>query len=173
MNALTLVHNAIKAYVGEGGVCIDATAGRGYDTAFLCELVGKDGSVTAFDVQQDAIDSTKNLLESKGLCARLVLDSHANMAKYFEDESVDCIVFNLGYLPKGDHSVYTHFESTKAAIEAGLKILKRGGLMTVSAAMRKRTLCFRGSKRWTTKNIRCLPHFFTTGRKIRPSRFLL
>lgn len=29
MNALTLVHNAIKAYVGEGGVCIDATAGRG------------------------------------------------------------------------------------------------------------------------------------------------
>lgn len=41
MNALTLVHNAIKAYVSEGGVCIDATAGRGYDTAFLCELVGK------------------------------------------------------------------------------------------------------------------------------------
>lgn len=132
MNALTLVHNAIKAYVGEGGVCIDATAGRGYDTAFLCELVGKDGSVTAFDVQQDAIDSTKNLLESKGLCARLVLDSHANMANYFDEESVDCIVFNLGYLPKGDHSVYTHFESTKAAIEAGLTLLKRGGLMCVS-----------------------------------------
>ena len=36
MNALTLVHNAIKAYLPKGGVAIDATAGRGYDTAFLC-----------------------------------------------------------------------------------------------------------------------------------------
>ncbi len=132
MNALTLVHNAIKAYVHEGGVCIDATAGRGYDTAFLCELVGDSGSVTAFDVQKDAIESTQNLLESKGLHARLILDSHANMAQYFADESVDCIVFNLGYLPKGDHSVFTHFESTKEAIESGLKLLKRGGIMTVS-----------------------------------------
>lgn len=71
MNALTLVHNAIKAYVGEGGVCIDATAGRGYDTAFLCELVGKNGSVTAFDVQQDAIDSTKICLKAKGFAQGL------------------------------------------------------------------------------------------------------
>lgn len=132
MNALTLVHNAISAYVKKGGVCIDATAGRGYDTAFLCELAGKDGSVTAFDVQKEALDSTEQLLLSKGLSARLVLDSHANMANYFEKESVDCIVFNLGYLPKGDHSVFTHFESTKQAIEQGLGLLKKGGLMTVS-----------------------------------------
>ena len=132
MNALTLVHNAIKAYLPKGGVAIDATAGRGYDTAFLCELVGENGSVTAFDVQKDAIDSTRDLLDSKGLSARLILDSHANMANYFEKESVDCIVFNLGYLPKGDHSVFTHFESTKQAVESGLELLKRGGLMTVS-----------------------------------------
>ena len=132
MNALTLVHNAINAYVKKGGVCIDTTAGRGYDTAFLCELVGKDGSVTAFDVQREALDSTRELLESKGFSARLILDSHANMANYFDKESVDCIVFNLGYLPKGDHSVFTHFESTKQAIESGLELLKKGGLMTVS-----------------------------------------
>ena len=120
MNALTLVHNAIKAYLPKGGVAIDATAGRGYDTAFLCELVGEKGSVTAFDVQKDAIDSTRDLLDSKGLSARLILDSHANMANYFEKESVDCIVFNLGYLPKGDHSVFTHFESAKQAVEGWL-----------------------------------------------------
>ena len=40
MNALTLVHKNIAEYVREGDICIDATAGRGYDTAFLCELVG-------------------------------------------------------------------------------------------------------------------------------------
>lgn len=132
MNALTIVHNAIRAYVKDGGCCVDATAGRGYDTAFLCELVGESGKVIAFDIQQDAIDSTKKLLDEKGLRAQLVLDSHANMAKYVDKESVDCIVFNLGYLPKGDHSIYTHFESTKQAILSGLDCLKKGAIMCVS-----------------------------------------
>ena len=41
-------------------------------------------------------------------------------------------LFNLGYLPGGDHSVYTRAESTIAAVTAGLDILKRGGLMCVT-----------------------------------------
>ena len=55
MNALTLVHKNIAENVREGDTCIDATAGRGYDTAFLCELVGDKGRVIAFDIQQSAI----------------------------------------------------------------------------------------------------------------------
>lgn len=132
MNALTLVHGVICSKVKNGARCIDATMGRGYDTAFLCETVGDDGEVIAFDIQQDALNSTKKLLDEKGLSAKLILDSHANMANYCEKESVDCIVFNLGYLPRGDHSVYTHFESTKQAIESGLRLLKKGGIMCVS-----------------------------------------
>ncbi len=132
MNALTLVHDTIKRHIGLGGVCIDATAGRGYDTAFLCELVGETGSVTAFDIQSEAVESTRALLEQKGLNANVILDSHANMPKYFDENSVDCIVFNLGYLPRGNHGIYTHFESTKEAIEGGLRLLKKGGLMCVS-----------------------------------------
>lgn len=132
MNALTLVHNVISARVSKGAFCIDATAGRGFDTAFLCETVGKEGRVIAFDIQQSAIDSTRELLKSRNLCAEAVLASHADMDKYAQKESVDCIVFNLGYLPKGDHSIFTHFESTKVAIEKGLNLLKRGGLMCVS-----------------------------------------
>lgn len=131
MNALSIVHETIKKYAGEGSVCIDATAGRGFDTAFLCELTGKSGKVYAFDIQKDAIASTKKLLDSKGLEATLILDSHAEMEKYVE-EDVDCIVFNLGYLPKGDHTIYTHADSTIKAIEAGLSLLKKGGLMCVS-----------------------------------------
>lgn len=132
MTALEYVHKAIAEHVGEGGICIDATAGRGYDTAFLCGLVGSTGSVTAFDVQREAIDSTRALLDSRGLNARLILRSHEFMSEYAAPESVDAIVFNLGYLPKGDHSVFTRFDSTKRAIEAGLGLLKRGGLMSVS-----------------------------------------
>lgn len=132
MNALTLVHNVISSKVKKGDFCIDATAGRGFDTAFLCETVGKEGKVIAFDIQQSAIESTKALLDGKNLQADVILASHADMDKYAEKESVDCIVFNLGYLPKGDHSIYTRFESTKEAIEKGLDLLKRGGLMCVS-----------------------------------------
>lgn len=132
MNALELVHETIKRYIGEGSVCIDATAGRGYDTAFLCSLAGKSGRVIAFDIQREALDSTRKLLDERGLDAQLVLSSHENMAEYAEPESVDCIVFNLGYLPRGNHSIYTKFDSTKKAIEAGLSLLKRGGLMCVS-----------------------------------------
>lgn len=132
MNALTIVHETIKRCVKEGGICIDATAGRGYDTAFLAELVGETGKVMAFDIQQVALDSTAALLEKRGLRAELILDSHANMAKYASEESVDCVVFNLGYLPGGDHGVYTRADSTERAIEQGLKLLKKGGVMCVS-----------------------------------------
>lgn len=132
MNALSIVHGTIKQYVKEGSLCIDATAGRGYDTAFLAELVGKSGKVIAFDIQQEAVDSTKKLLEEKGLEADVVLDSHANMDKYADENTVDCIVFNLGYLPRGNHSIFTHFDSTREAIEKGLRLLKCGGLMCVS-----------------------------------------
>ncbi len=132
MNALSIVHGVISSHLKRGDVCIDATCGRGYDTAFLCQLVGEEGKVYAFDIQQDAIDSTKALLDSKGQNAELILDSHANIDKYVDSESIDLIVFNLGYLPKGDHSIFTHFESTRQAIEKGLNALKSGGLMCVS-----------------------------------------
>ena len=131
MNALTLVHETVKKFVKAGDLCIDATAGRGYDTAFLASLAGS-GCVTAFDIQQEAIDSTRALLASRGLEARLILASHATMDEYFEEGSVSCVMFNLGYLPCGDHSVFTRFESTREAIEKGLKLLKTGGLMCVS-----------------------------------------
>lgn len=132
MNALFIVHEVIKKYVGKGGVAIDATAGRGYDTSFLCDVVGDEGKVIAFDIQEIAINSTKELLDKEGKRATLILDSHANMDKYVEEGMADCVVFNLGYLPHGDHSIYTHFDSTKEAIMKGLNALKSGGVMCVS-----------------------------------------
>lgn len=134
MNALSplqLIHDVVSRHLTKGGRAIDATAGRGYDTAFLCGLVGPEGDVLAMDIQADAVDSTRRLIADKGLSARVVLDSHANMAAYREEGSVDCIMFNLGYLPKGDHTVFTHFDSTRAAILAGLDLLRVGGLMTI------------------------------------------
>ena len=132
MNALDIVKKTVSEHLSEGGFAIDATAGRGYDTVFLARTVGATGRVLAFDIQPAAVESTRALLASEGLDAEGVLASHADMAQYASPESADCILFNLGYLPGGDHSVYTRAESTIAAVEAGLDILKHGGLMCVT-----------------------------------------
>lgn len=133
LNSLVLSHMVLARHVKEGNLCLDATAGRGRDTAYFCSLVGETGRVLAFDIQQDALDSTVELLEREGYTKRaaLILDSHANMALYAEPESVDAICFNFGWLPGGDHSLFTMPDTSIAAIQAGLGLLRVGGLMSL------------------------------------------
>lgn len=132
-SALTVAHEFIKKHVKMGDFCIDATAGRGNDTAFLCGLVGPAGRVLAFDIQQEAVDSTNALLEREGYSgrAKVVLDSHANMRDYAEAGTVSCITFNFGWLPGGDHGVFTKPDTSIAAIEAGLELLNPDGIMSL------------------------------------------
>jgi hypothetical protein len=132
--AVHLAHAFLKDHVGRGDICIDCTAGRGKDTAFLCELVGDRGRVIAFDIQQEAVDSTNELLAARGLdaIAEVHLDSHENIDRYADEGTVSAIVFNFGWLPGGDHSVNTKKESSIPAVEKGLKILKPNGVMSLS-----------------------------------------
>lgn len=132
MNTLDVVHDFLRRQVKPGAFCIDATAGKGRDTALLCRLVGPEGRVLAFDVQQDAVDQTRALLDAEGLTAEVVLDSHANMARYAAPESVDCIVFNFGRLPGGDPKIFTTASSSIPAIDAGLTLLRPGGVMALA-----------------------------------------
>ena len=126
-------HHFIKEHVQEGDICIDATAGNGNDTVILGELVGASGKVLAFDVQSQAVENTKKRLADAGFQGRLqvILDSHVNMGQYAEKESINCIVFNFGYLPGGDHNLATHQETSIAAIYEGLRLLKKGGMMSL------------------------------------------
>ena len=130
---LDIIGKIIDDNVTEGDICIDATAGRGFDTLHLCRLVGDSGHVTAFDIQQDAVDSTKSLLEENGVAHRadVLLKSHSEMDALFEENSVSLITFNFGWLPKGDHNIFTKKETSIPAIEKGLKLLKKGGIMTL------------------------------------------
>lgn len=131
LNTLNLAHKWMREHIGEGAFCIDATAGRGFDTAFLCEVVGKSGRVLAFDIQEEATISTKRLLEEKGLNAEVYQESHTQMKDYAKIESVDGIMFNFGYLPGGDHTICTHKEDSIKAIEVGLELLKKQGVMAL------------------------------------------
>ncbi len=115
-----------------GGTVIDATAGNGFDTIKLCKKVGAGGSVYAFDIQDSAINETKKKLTTEGfLNAELICDSHSVLDRYVK-EPVDCVVFNLGYLPGGDHSLQTKADTTIEAIKKSLNLLKNTGFISVT-----------------------------------------
>lgn len=127
------VHHLIKEHVKQGDLCIDATAGKGNDTLYLCQLVGKGGTVIAFDIQDMAVKVTKEKIKSKKLenIGLVYKDCHTNMGKYTEPNSVSCIMFNFGYLPGGNHKIATKADTSIKAIKEGLRLLKKGGLMSL------------------------------------------
>ena len=127
------VHHFLEDHVQPRDICIDATMGNGNDTALLSKLVGEKGKVIAFDIQQMALDHTKEKLVKENCPENyeLILDSHETMASYAKEDTVSCITFNLGYLPGGDHEKATKGDSSIRAIETGLRLLKKKGLMTV------------------------------------------
>lgn len=62
----------------------------------------------------------------------MIRDSHANMERYAVAETVDCVVFNFGRLPGGDPSIFTRSDTSVAALEAALRLLKPGGVIAIA-----------------------------------------
>lgn len=126
-------HEIIRSQGKREGYYIDATMGNGNDTLFLCELAGETGNVLAFDIQEEALFATRELLDSHGYGSRatLIKRGHEHMDEYAEDNSADVICFNFGYLPGGDHRIATKLQTSMEAIEKGLRILKSGGIMSL------------------------------------------
>lgn len=125
-------HHILEEYIEEGDICIDATAGNGGDTEFLCQKVGETGNVYAFDVQEMAIAHTRERLEKANLSirAKLIQDGHEKMQIYVKEEA-KVIIFNFGYLPGGDHKIATRAATSLTAIESALNLLKKGGIINL------------------------------------------
>lgn len=130
-------HNIIRQAVRAGDTAIDATAGNGHDTLFLARLVGPTGAVFAFDVQQAALDRTRERLDAEGLTtATLLHRDHAELDQAISDQhhgQIAAVMFNLGYLPGGDTRVTTRADRTVTAITAAIKRLRPQGVLTVIA----------------------------------------
>lgn len=120
-----LSHYIIKSFCINFDIAVDATLGNGHDSDFLSENFSK---VYAFDIQKQAIDKYKEKNKSN-VC--LINDSHENFREYIKEE-VDCIVYNLGFLPGGDKEITTKWQSTLKSLEAGLDILEKGALVTIA-----------------------------------------
>ena len=132
-NAIELSHEYIERTVASKDTVIDATAGNGNDTLFLANLVGDGGKVYAFDIQKSAVENTKKRLSDAGVSDRceVILDGHQNMKKYVTGP-VKAVMFNFGYLPGGDHSIFTSAETSIPAINAAMELISDDGIITLA-----------------------------------------
>lgn len=133
MQGVEFSHFLLKQQIKPGDTVIDATAGNGYDTLFLAKLVGDNGNIFAFDIQKKAINRTKETLVENNLLNRvkLICDGHENLNNYFNNNTVDGIIFNLGYLPNSDKKITTQPQTTLTAVKSSLTFLCPGGLITI------------------------------------------
>ncbi|MBE3587972.1 MAG: class I SAM-dependent methyltransferase [Thermoanaerobacteraceae bacterium] len=115
-----------------GSVAVDATAGKGLDTEFLARGVGAAGRVFAFDIQPGALEITRQRLAAAGLLERVTLlhRDHAAMAAHVPPP-VNAVMFNLGYLPGGDHRIVTRPGTTLRALQDALALLAPKGRLSL------------------------------------------
>lgn len=124
----------IMEHLREGDVAVDFTMGNGNDTLFLSKAVGESGRVYAFDIQEDAITSTREHLVANGAPENytLICASH-HRVKEFVSGPIKAGMFNLGYLPRsGRKAVTTMRETTMPAVEAALELLAPDGVLIVA-----------------------------------------
>lgn len=133
IDLLSLHKQFILTHLRPGDTAADFTMGNGHDTQFLCETVGPEGRVYAFDIQRQALESTSARLKEAGVPDNytLILDSHSNAGKYI-DRKIKAGMFNLGWLPGGDKSITTMRETTMPAIETALSLLDEDAVLTVA-----------------------------------------
>ncbi|WIV10962.1 class I SAM-dependent methyltransferase [Proteiniborus sp. MB09-C3] len=132
-NVVSIAKALMIKRISKGNIVVDATVGNGNDTLLLAQLVGEEGKVYGFDIQESAINNTNlKLIENNfNESVYLIKDSHENIDQYVVDKA-DLIVFNLGYLPGGSHDIVTKAETTVIALEKSLDLLKENGLLLVT-----------------------------------------
>ena len=134
LNRITAqAHRWLQETIRPGDTVLDATAGNGHDTLFLCNLVGPDGHVLAVDCQADALTATRERLTNAQLLNRATLlhADHTDASTWLANHTFRAAVFNRGCLPGGDHATTTATESTLHALNATLEALAPGGRLVI------------------------------------------
>ena len=132
---LTGLHkHFLLEHIGEGDTVVDFTMGNGNDTLFLSKTVGESGRVFAFDIQEEALISTRKHLEENAAPENytLICASH-HRVREFVDGPIKASIFNLGYLPRsGKKAVTTLRETTYPAVVRALELLAPDGVLIVA-----------------------------------------
>lgn len=133
-SATQRAHQLIRQH-WRAGDAIDATAGNGHDTLFLLQnRPSENCRVFACDIQEPAIQATQALLEANHLtnAATLICCDHSKLLEELpENIQPGAVIYNLGYLPRGDHSITTGAASTLASLQALSALLNTGGIVVI------------------------------------------
>ena len=125
-----------RAYADPKGTAVDCTCGRGKDTLWLARHCGR---VYSFDIQEEALKSTEELLDANEIdCrersgsqkVRLIKDSHKNIKQY-EKDSPCLILLYQGYEQSGSNIITTVLETTIRALKDAQDLLPQHGLKII------------------------------------------
>lgn len=136
---LDLAHAYWQRLMQEGDWAIDATCGAGNDTLKLAEIVlaKNGGGVIGIDLQEEAILRTQELLTTKlatdiDRLVHLFCQSHVDFPRLATQVPIKLIVYNLGYLPRGDKQVTTQTLSTLQSVQKALELVIPGGAISIT-----------------------------------------
>lgn len=138
-NLTTLAHHHFLTFINKqyhSHYFLDGTCGNGYDTLFLAQQTGLFGKVWAFDIQIQALETTKQYLKKHNYTSKvsLIHDSHEHNKKYIPQDKqgyISGFMLNLGYLPKSDKKIITQAHSTIKALDSFPQLLAPEGGGTV------------------------------------------
>lgn len=108
---------------------LDATCGEGNDTYFLSKILNDhkyNHHLDAYDIQDNAINHTKEKCKEFNFID-YHLDSHENINPL----NYDLIIFNLGYLPKGNKLITTKAESTLRVVKNIIESMKNKDILLI------------------------------------------
>lgn len=129
------VQEILKPYVEKARILLDGTAGNGWDTLYLAKYSLKDARIFSFDIQPEALENTRKLVEMNDLPGMdkitLICSNHKNFLEFIQ-EPIDVAMMNLGYLPNGDKSITTKLEDSLATIIQLMSKLSLHGAMGVT-----------------------------------------
>lgn len=132
INTGDIVYNFLNKFKDKKIVAVDMTVGNGNDICNICSIVGKDSEIYGFDISKDAINtSTEKLKIYDYMKLNLILDGHENIKSYINDK-LDLVVYNLGYLPKGNKNITTDYKTVIKSLNKVFEILNKNGLIIIT-----------------------------------------
>lgn len=131
-NPLDLNRRILDGVLRRGDTVIDATCGNGHDSVYIAEKIGSAGALYCFDIQADAIKNTQEVLSKVAEKPKyfMLQESHEDLS-LFVDSKVDCVFYNLGYLPNSNKLITTTPEISIKSIQSAFKLLKPNGIISI------------------------------------------
>lgn len=137
-NAVQFQHLIWDHIMKSASVVVDATCGNGHDLLYLAQRAKAECHLYGIDIQEQAIGASRQLLASKTLQSDVTItflhNSHdIALHEAIKENCIDLIIFNLWYLPGGDHRIITRPKHTIEALKNAFPKLAKDGVITIVA----------------------------------------